>query len=82
MQVFLNYLVPKPKSAKDSSSGLRGATSSIETYRVVRPKIIKSTTDKEATSSMVRVRLSMEWSNLVTNFLLPSSSVDELSSED
>ena len=82
MQVFLNYLVPKPKSAKDSASGLRGATSSIETYRVVRPKIIKSTTDKEATSSMVPVRLSMEWSNLVTNVLLPSGSVDELSSED
>ena len=76
MQVFLNYLVPKTKSAKDSTSGLRGTTSSIETYRVVRPKTLKSATDKAATSLMVPVRPSMEWSNLVTNVLLPSGSVN------
>ena len=71
MQVFLNYLVPK-----DSASDLRGATSSIKTYRVVRPKTPKNAIDKEATSLMVPVRPSMEWSNLVTNVLLPSGSVN------
>ena len=71
MQVFLNYLVPK-----DSASDLRGVTSSIQTYRVVRPKTPKNATDKAATSLMVPVRPSMEWSNLVTNVLLPSGSVN------
>ena len=64
------------EATKDSTSGLRGATSSIEIYQVGRPKILKISVDKVSTSSMVPVRLSMEWSNLVTNVLLPSGSVN------